>query len=194
MRRPPRPTVKRAPLEEQADEWFEFDSDLALGRGLRRRPTFYADEHIPDDLINQMRAHGLRVRTARDCRMQGRTDEHHAKLCASRGWVLVTRDLGFWNERRFPCRKTTPGMVILVADREDDLVRAMSYVWVAFAKHFPGEVWHGCKARATPEGVRLRMRGWPGRIVEYDLKLTPGGQLMAREGRGAVSGGNSEGT
>jgi len=166
----------------QEEEWFEFDSDLTLGPGPHRRATFYADEDIPEALVEEMRRNGLKVRSAREAGRGGRDDKDQAAFCARKGWVLVTKDQGFWNERRFPTQRTSPGMIILAGDGEAELTEAMALAWVLFARHYPGDWWHGVKARAAPGLLRIRLRDFAGRVVEYDFKLSSDGRLMVREG------------
>jgi predicted nuclease of predicted toxin-antitoxin system len=163
------------------EEWFEFDPDLTLGPGPHRKAAFYADEDVPQALIEEMRQHGLRVRAARELGAHGKADETHAALCAQKGWVLITRDEGFWDERRFPTTRSSPGIIILGGRSEEEIGEAMALVWVLFAKHFPGNSWSGIKARAKPHIFRLRLRDFTGRVVEYDLKLSKDRQLMVRE-------------
>lgn len=71
-----------------------------LGRKAKAR--FYSDENFPELAVRILRHNGVRVITAKEAGLVGRSDEDHAAYALRQRYVLLTCDRDFLNERRFP--------------------------------------------------------------------------------------------
>jgi predicted nuclease of predicted toxin-antitoxin system len=58
-------------------------------------PTYLVDENLPRSLAPSLRAAGFEAEDVRDQGLRGRPDTEVLSHAISRGWVLVTGDLGF---------------------------------------------------------------------------------------------------
>jgi len=56
-------------------------------------PTVYLDECVPLKVQRELRRRGLRVKLARDVLPPGTDDATHLKICADKGWILITFNL-----------------------------------------------------------------------------------------------------
>jgi predicted nuclease of predicted toxin-antitoxin system len=63
---------------------------------------FYADENFPPIAIALLRKTGAKVDTARAKGLKRHPDENHASYALKHGYVLVTCDRDFLDDRRFP--------------------------------------------------------------------------------------------
>jgi uncharacterized protein DUF5615 len=68
----------------------------------RAKPRFYADENFPGIAITILRQLGADVLTVRDTRRCGHPDENHIAEALRLGRILITCDLDYLNDRRFP--------------------------------------------------------------------------------------------
>src|SRR6266511_4239341 len=71
-------------------------------RRRRAKPKFYADENFPSRAARLLRQRGGRVLTAQDAGMAGHPDEDHVAFALRGGYILLTCDRDYLNERRFP--------------------------------------------------------------------------------------------
>ena len=58
-------------------------------------PIYLVDENLPRSLAPSLRAAGFAAEDVRDQGLRGRPDTEVLSLALSRGWILVTGDLGF---------------------------------------------------------------------------------------------------
>jgi predicted nuclease of predicted toxin-antitoxin system len=66
------------------------------------KARFYADEDIETDLIDYIREQGYRVVSAKELGFKGREDRFHLQEARRRKCILLTRDRGYLDHRRFP--------------------------------------------------------------------------------------------
>jgi predicted nuclease of predicted toxin-antitoxin system len=90
-----RVVANNPPPQKQIDEIFRHVSKRAKAR-------FYADENFPAKAVSILRAMGAQVRTALEANLLGHPDENHLAYARRHGYMLLTRDRDFLDERRFP--------------------------------------------------------------------------------------------
>jgi predicted nuclease of predicted toxin-antitoxin system len=96
-------------------EWHEFqDEGVQMPPGPRKKLTLLADACVPKLLVDELRAFGLTIRTAAEMGIAGHPDENVCTLAARLGWVILTMDRDFWDDRKHPLQKC-PGIEVLPA-------------------------------------------------------------------------------
>lgn len=83
------------PTEKEARQVYEF---------LRRRAKakFYADENFPRLAVRILQRNGARVITSKEAGLDGHSDEDHSAYGLKHGYVLLTCDRDYLDDRRFP--------------------------------------------------------------------------------------------
>ena len=81
---------------------------------------FKLDENFGTRTQQLFRAKGHKVKTVRDQRLQGSSDQHLFEVCCSEKYCLVTLDLDFNNVIRFPPAKSN-GIVVIRVPRNPSL-------------------------------------------------------------------------
>ena len=86
---------------------------------LRQKPTLYFDENFPQQVIDAAKLSGplrnsFKLLSVFDFNNQGRDDQFQLGFCKSRGFVLVTLDKDFMDDRRYPIQNL-PGMIVVSA-------------------------------------------------------------------------------
>ena len=71
-----------------------------LRRGAKVR--LYADENFPTAAAEILRRYGARVLTAQEAGLRRHPDENHAAFALRNGYVLVTCDRDYLDNRKFP--------------------------------------------------------------------------------------------
>ncbi len=174
-------------------DWFEVSDDLWLESGIQpKKVKLCADASVPQEFVDEVREAGIPVRTAFEERLNKRSDEEILAWTKREGRVLVTLDRDFWDDRKFPLRKS-PGIIFVDVSSEKvgDALSAFGLVYGTFAASYSLDWWGEIKVRAAKEGYVLRMRTWEGRVVEYAFKLIRG-QLMAKELSGFPEAGTED--
>lgn len=82
--------------------------------------TFKLDENFGSRTQGLFRAAGHEIRTVREQRLHGCSDEHLYKTCASEPCCLVTLDLDFSDVTRFPPQSSS-GIVVVRPTRNPSL-------------------------------------------------------------------------
>ena len=83
------------PSEAELRQGMEY-----LKRGAKAR--FYADENFPFIATRILRRLGAQVETVQEAALCGHPDEDHAAYALRNGYVLVTCDRDYLDNRRFP--------------------------------------------------------------------------------------------
>ncbi len=71
-------------------------------RRRKAKARFYADENFPAAAAEVLRSLGGQVVTAQQVRRKGHPDENHAAYALKHGYILVSCDRDYLDERRFP--------------------------------------------------------------------------------------------
>jgi len=115
-------------------------------------PVLLIDENMPRSLAPRLRAAGFQVEDVRDLGLRGAPDGEIFELARSRGWVLLTGDLGFG--ARLRAQPNSPGLVIARLPNEwpvqaiNELIeRSLS----SLPEHVPGSL-----VVIEPERIRIR--------------------------------------
>jgi predicted nuclease of predicted toxin-antitoxin system len=83
------------PTKREVKQGLEFERRHAKVR-------FYADENFPPVATRLLRKMGAIVVTAQDKGLKGHPDENHLSYALKHGYVLVTCDRDFLDDRKFP--------------------------------------------------------------------------------------------
>jgi predicted nuclease of predicted toxin-antitoxin system len=83
------------PPKSEIQQGEEFQSRHAKVR-------FYADENFPELATEILRSMGARVMTVQEANLRRHPDENHAAYALRNGYVLVTCDRDYLDNRRFP--------------------------------------------------------------------------------------------
>jgi predicted nuclease of predicted toxin-antitoxin system len=83
-------------------------------------PTYLVDENLPRSLAPSLRAAGFEAEDVRDQGLRGKPDTEVLNLAISRGWILVTGDLGFGSLIR---KVSFPGVIGSVVTVEPKRLR-----------------------------------------------------------------------
>jgi len=89
----------------------------------------YADNNVEKEIVDRLRASGMDVLwVGEEPELERqRDDRFHYEGAGRRGRWLLTRDQGFWDDRRFPLGKS-PGVLIIACNNLDlagDLVKVL---------------------------------------------------------------------
>ena len=71
-------------------------------RRRKAKARFYADEDFPALAASLLRSFGAKVVTAQELGRRQHPDENHAAYALKHGYVLLTRDRDYLDEKRFP--------------------------------------------------------------------------------------------
>jgi predicted nuclease of predicted toxin-antitoxin system len=169
-------------LFDESTDWFEIEEALWLdSHSQPKKLKLCADANVPREIIAELRRAGIPVVAASEEGLAKRSDEEILAWTKRIGRVLLTLDRDFWDDRKFPLRKS-PGIIFIdvKSEKSDDILHAFGLLYGTFASSYSLDWWDEMKVRAKREGYVLRMRSREGRGVEYAIKLV-GKQLYARE-------------
>jgi len=83
----------------------------------RVRWYLYTDEHIEKSTIDSLRKAGFNVLSVlENPELQGKDDDFHYKNAKRLNKFLVTRDQGFWDNKKYPLR-TSP-LIIIITNKD----------------------------------------------------------------------------
>ena len=83
------------PSKKEVEQFVEY-------RRRKAKPRFYADENFPSSAVQILRHTGARVVTAQEVGLSGHSDEDHTAYALKHGYVLLTCDRDYLDNRRFP--------------------------------------------------------------------------------------------
>lgn len=83
------------PTKKEIEQVLEY-------RRRRARARFYVDENLPTAATEVLRRMGARVVTVQDLGRRGHPDDSHAAYALKHGYMLLTCDRDYLDERRFP--------------------------------------------------------------------------------------------
>jgi predicted nuclease of predicted toxin-antitoxin system len=83
------------PKQREIDQVIEY-------RRRKAKARFYADENFPALGVELLREIGARVFTVQELRRRRHPDENHVVYALKHGYILLTCDRDYLNERRFP--------------------------------------------------------------------------------------------
>ena len=140
-----------------------------------------ADACIPKPFTDELRANGLFVRHLNESRFARHSDEVIIQEAKRRGYVLLTMDRDFWDDRKHPLKKC-PGVIFVNVDpsKIDDALEAMALFYVLFARAYPLDWWPETKAKLKRNSFVIKGRTWKGDVFEDEFKLTDDGRVLTR--------------
>jgi predicted nuclease of predicted toxin-antitoxin system len=119
---------------------------------LKHKFSLYFDENIPDRVVRYFRSgpswwKKVKITSARELGLGGRSDSFHYDYCQRHKHTLVTRDLDFDNDKIFPFTfGRMPGIIMIKASSDDvariiDILgRALTFVtWLPLPRAFLAE-------------------------------------------------------
>jgi predicted nuclease of predicted toxin-antitoxin system len=163
------------------EDWFEFDPpDFALGQKPRKL-RLYADHNFPLQIVEELRAAGIPVRTAADDGRASHDDSAVYARARKLGLVLLTLDGDFWDDRRHSLQKG-PGVIFvdLPPEKASAIVEGLALFYVTVAKYLSLDWWPGMKARIKRQTFTMKMHSYVGNIAEYEVRPERG-RLLVRE-------------
>ena len=149
----------------------------------RHKIPLYFDEHIPGNVVLALREvkrwkKKCRILSVTNCGQSGRDDRHQFEYCRKKDYVLVTRDRGFLDDRRFPLIRC-PGIIVLT-QTDDEAARMLSALdqflsfmcEMPFPKGFLGD----SKFQLSVDSCIMRGRDAKTREIKA-VKIRPGSSL-----------------
>lgn len=124
-----------------------------------RRPRLYADAHIPMDLIRELRSMRWKVKSVVEELGDGVSDDQVRRAAKKARMVLLTTDLGFWDDKLHPCDDAAGILILHVPPQH--LGETLARFYRGFLKVFKNDDWIGAKARVGPTGFMFKRRRWP---------------------------------
>jgi len=163
------------------DDWFEISDDMWLDpRFNRKKLKLFADAQIPQTVIAEI---AKKIPIDSFSSAKRRTSDPSVLTHAhGKGFVLLTLDQDFWNDRKYPLHSLNGGIIYIAEppDRPDQIIRAFSLVYVCFARSYPLDWWKRVKVKATVAEFEIKMRSWQGKVARYRIKVR-GDRVVARE-------------
>src|SRR5215472_406021 len=85
----------------------------------RQKPTLYFDENFPRNVIDALRANRrltncFKLYSVYDFHHENKDDDFQYAFAKKKGFVLVSLDKHFLNDRKFPIQKI-PGIIVVIA-------------------------------------------------------------------------------
>jgi len=152
---------------------------------VRQKPILYFDENFPAPVVESI-GESRRIRkyfkmvSVHDFDNEGKDDEFQLAFCKTKGFVLVTLDKGFMDDRKYPIQRL-PGIVVIAAakNQTSKIIRCLS----AFTQFltfipFPKGFLFDCKFQVSLEGCLARGRDVKTR--EIKTVIIAGGDRVGR--------------
>jgi predicted nuclease of predicted toxin-antitoxin system len=159
------------PSEEEVQQVVEYAARRAKAR-------FYADENFPSRAVTLLKNNGARVVTAQDVNLLGHPDERHAAFALANGYVLVTCDRDYLNERCFPLIHC-PAIFVFDFGEGSTVEMAQAFQCLATVFRTPQffdkwvkvdarrDSWTETARHLDGSTSRARLRVWKGNIQEW---------------------------
>jgi predicted nuclease of predicted toxin-antitoxin system len=102
----------------------------------RARWYIYADEHIEKSTIDSLRKAGFNILSVIETsEYQGKDDNFHYNKARQLNRFLLTRDQGFWDNKKYPLRTSPAIIIVTTKDSKIDVemliaFRAMLYAFL----------------------------------------------------------------
>ena len=90
-----------------------------------KKPRLYLDSNIPESVVANLKQAGVDCVHARQLGLERAADEAHWEEARRLKRYLVTCDLHFWDDRRYPLHES-PGVVILDTGSKQDWSRSLT--------------------------------------------------------------------
>lgn len=162
------------------DEWFELSDDLWLEPGEKRqKPRLLADHNVPRALVDEIRAHGIAVKTAQELGVARLQDEELLSRTKREGLILLTMDEDFWSDRKYPLHRSG-GIIFIDLPKMSSTASLGLQMLFLFAKSIGGDWRNGLKARATSDKFEIKLISYLGKKAAYQVRLIKK-SLHARE-------------
>lgn len=136
------------------------------------RRSLCADADISPELIADLRAKGWNIKSSIDTIRAHAPDEQVRKWARQEKRILLTEDVGFWNDRKHPLQDTA-GIVILENVQGTEQSRMLGVLFTTgFIANMHAREWLNAKAKASPHIVEFkRLGGFKKRLEVHDDKL-----------------------
>lgn len=162
--------------------WFEISDDFWVDPGVKpKKLKLFADAQFPKPVIEELRSAKVSVRSSVEKGLKSRSDSDILQHANKAGYVLLTLDRDFWDDKKYPLQKVR-GIIFIdePPDKQDQILTAFGLVYGCFAKSFSLDWWTGMKIRATSDEFVIKMRTWEGKVTKYAIQLRSG-RLFAKE-------------
>ncbi len=118
------------------------------------KTKFYADENIEAHLIEHLRNQGLNIDSAVELGFQSRDDQFHLQEARRRKSVLLTRDVDFLDDRKFPYHILhDTAVVVLRTELGTGATLYFGYALVGVIDHI------ATSGRKNLAGLKLEIKG-----------------------------------
>jgi len=132
---------------------------------LRQKPILYFDQNFPQPIVEPVRESRqvrkyFKLLSVYDFDNQRKDDEFQLAFCKVRGFVLVTLDKDFMDDRKYPIQKL-PGIVVIAAPKNQGtkIVQCL-LTFTEFLTYvpFPKRFLFDCKFQVSLNGCLARGR------------------------------------
>jgi len=134
---------------------------------LKQKVSLYFDENIPDRVVSHFRlaaawSKKIKIATAKELGLNGRSDRFHYDYCQKHQHTLVSLDLDFDDDEKYPFRNGKMSGIIMIKASSADIARiidilsrALTFItWLPLPRAFLAET----KFVAGRDGVTMRGR------------------------------------
>jgi predicted nuclease of predicted toxin-antitoxin system len=149
----------------------------------RQKPVLYFDENFPQTVLGTLKENRqikncFKIFSVYDFHHQNKDDDFQYAFAKKKGFVLVTLDKDYMNDRKFPIHKI-PGIILIIAGRNQTsrimrcLITLTNFLSVVpLPKSFMGD----SKFQVSLEGCVMRGRDAKTREIKT-ITITPGDTL-----------------
>src|SRR5271166_951377 len=142
-------------------------------RRRRAKPRFYADENFPKLAAEILVSMGAKLVTAQELQFKGHPDENHAAYALKHGYIFVTCDQDYLDNRRFPLIHC-PAIVVFDfgTGSTAEIRKAFICLWTAFKTPQFWDKW--MKISANPDSWTQQTRHLDGTTSRSRHRLHKG--------------------
>ena len=137
----------------------------------RQKLRVLADHNVPQSLVEEIRAHGIMVKTAHELGLAKVEDAELLSYAKREGLILLTLDDGFWSDKKYPIHQSGGIIFVDISTPASATASLGLQMLFLFAKSFGGNWRSGLKARATSDKYDLKMVSHAGKKAAYEVRL-----------------------
>lgn len=132
---------------------------------LQQKPTLYFDENFPARVIDAAKSraslkNNFKLLSFADFGNHGKDDDFQLNFCKSKGFVLVSLDRDFLDDRRYPIQRLPGVVIVTVSSNQSASILSALSVFAEFISlfPFPRNFMQDSKFQVNREGCVIRGR------------------------------------